>query len=142
MALMTDIRNNLSKLFGVLAFFFIIMIVFDWGLDLTGRRGKGRGNVEILGSVDGKEIDYRQFSELVRRMSEEQKKRSGIDPDEEVERQIRAQVWNQMVDDILIEKEIERLGITVTDQEIVDILRGPNPPEFLVAQFRDSTGRV
>ena len=140
MALMTDIRNNLSKLFAVLAFFFIIMIVFDWGLDLSGRRGRGRGNVEILGSVNGKEVDYKQYSDLVRRALDEQKKRTGVDPDDEADRQVRAQVWNQMVDDILIDQEIKRLGITVTDQEVVDIVRGPNPPEFLINQFKDSTG--
>jgi peptidyl-prolyl cis-trans isomerase D len=140
MALMTSIRNNLSKLFAVLAFFFIIMIIFDWGLDLSGRRGRGNGNAEVLGKVNGQEIDYRQYSELVRRTLENQKKQTGVDPDEETERQVRAQVWTQLVDEILINKEIDRLGIEVTDQEIVDIVRGANPPEFLIAQFKDSTG--
>jgi parvulin-like peptidyl-prolyl isomerase len=41
---------------------------------------------------------------------------------------------------MLIEQEIDRLGITVTDQEIRDIVNGQNPPEFLVQQFKDSTG--
>jgi len=140
MALMTDIRNNMAKLFAVLAVLFIIMIVFDWGLDLSGRKGRTQGNMEILGKVNGHEIDYRQFSELVRRAVENQKRQSGLDPDDEAERQIRSQVWNQLVDEMLIDQEIDRLGITVTDQEIVDIVRGPNPPEFLVAQFKDSTG--
>jgi parvulin-like peptidyl-prolyl isomerase len=49
-------------------------------------------------------------------------------------------VWNQLVDEMLIEQEIDRLGITVTDQEIRDIVNGQDPPEFLVQQFRDSTG--
>lgn len=138
MALMTSIRNNLSKLFAVLAFFFIITIIFDWGLDLSSRRGQG--NVEILGKVNGQEIDYRQYSELVRRALENQKTQTGVDPDDEAERQVRAQVWTQLVDEMLINKEIDRLGIEVTDQEIVDIVRGANPPEFLVNQFKDSTG--
>ena len=142
MALMTDIRNNLAKLFGVLAFFFIIMIVFDWGLDLSGRRGRRGGFTgETLGSINGKEITYRQFTEMVRRAVENQKQQNNnIDIDEETERQIRSQVWEQLVNEILIDQEIERLGITVTDQEIRDIVQGPNPPEFLVKQFTDSTG--
>ncbi len=140
MALMTDIRNNMAKLFAVLAVLFIIMIVFDWGLDLSGRKGRSQGNMEIIGSVNGQEIDYREFSDLVRRAEENQKKQSGADVDDETDRQIRSQVWNQLVSDMLIDQEIKRLGITVTDQEVVDIVRGPNPPDFLVAQFRDSTG--
>ena len=140
MALMTSIRIKLTKLFGVLAVLFIILIIFDWGFDLTGRRGRGGATAEVLGKVNGKEISYKQFSELVRRTSENQKKQKGSDIDDETERQIRSQVWNQLVDEMLIEQEIDRLGITVTDQEIRDIVNGQDPPEFLVQQFRDSTG--
>jgi peptidyl-prolyl cis-trans isomerase D len=140
MALMTKIRNNLGKLFAVLAVFFILYIFFDWGLDLTGRKGRGMMHSEIFGKVNGREISYRQFSELLRRATENQKKQEGRELDEETERQIRSQVWNQIVDEMLIGQEIERLSITVSDQEIRDIIMGPNPPDFLVQQFKDSTG--
>jgi peptidyl-prolyl cis-trans isomerase D len=139
MALMTSIRNNLAKLFGVLAVFFILFIIFDWGMDISGRRGR-RGNAEVLGTVNGQEVNYRLFSEMLRRAEENQRKQHGTDLDEETERQIRSQVWNQMVDEILIDQQVERFGITVTDQEIRDIVMGPNPPQFLVQQFTDSTG--
>lgn len=139
MPLMTQIRNNLSKLFAVLAVFFIAYMVLDWGMDLTGRKGR-QGNQEIIGEVNGKEIEYREFSEAVRRAADAQKKQSGTEVDDETERQIRSQVWSQMVDQILIDQEIKRLGITVTDQEIIDWVQGPNPPEMLVNQFKDSTG--
>ena len=90
--------------------------------------------------MNGKEINYKLFTDLTRKTVEEQKKQKGIDVDEETERQIRSQVWNQIINDMLIEQEIDRLGIIVTDQEIRDVVNGPNPPEFLVQQFRDSTG--
>ena len=139
MPLMTQIRNHLSKAFAVLAVFFIAYMVLDWGMDLTGRKGRN-GNQEIVGEVNGKEIDYRQFSEAVRRTLDSQKKQTGTDVDAEGERQVRSQVWNQMVDQILFQQEIKRLGITVTDQEIIDWVQGPNPPDMLVNQFKDSTG--
>ena len=139
MPLMTQIRNHLSKAFAALAVFFIAYMVLDWGMDLTGRKGR-QGNLEIVGKVNGKDIDYREFSDLVRRAVESQKKQTGTDVDDETERQIRSQVWNNMVDQILIEHEIKRLGISVTDQEIIDWVQGPNPPEMLVSQFKDSTG--
>jgi peptidyl-prolyl cis-trans isomerase D len=139
MPLMTQIRNHLSKAFAVLAVFFIAYMVLDWGMDLTGRKGR-LGNQEIIGDVNGKEIDYRNFSEAVRRTLDAQKKQTGSDADEETERQVRSQVWSQMVDQILFEQEIKRLGITVTNQEIIDWVQGPNPPEMLVNQFKDSTG--
>ena len=141
MAVLNDIREKSPKfIIAGAAVIFIVLIIFDWGLDLTGRRGRGGATAEVLGKVNGKEISYKQFSELVRRTSENQKKQRGSDIDDETERQIRSQVWNQLVDEMLIEQEIDRLGITVTDQEIRDIVNGQDPPEFLVQQFRDSTG--
>ncbi len=139
MPLMTQIRNNLTKAFAAFAVLFIVYIVLDWGMDLTGRKGM-RGNEELVGEVNGKRIEYRDFSEALRRAVDQQKKQTGVDPDDETERQLRSQVWNSMVDELLIEQEIERLGVTVTDQEIVDWVQGPNPPDFLVNQFKDSTG--
>lgn len=141
MPLMSSIRKNLATMFAVLAFLFVLMIVFEWGMDLSGRSGGFVGSdPDAIGEVNGEKISYKQFAELVRRAAEAQKGQTGQDLDEETERMIRSQVWNQMVEDILIRDEIERLGIAVTDQEIRDVVQGANPPEFLVAQFRDSTG--
>ncbi len=142
MAVLSDIREKSPKfIIAGAAVIFIVLIVFDWGLDLTGPAGgEAAAIAEVLGKVNGKEVSYKQFSELVRRAVENQKKQQNSELDDETERQIRSQVWNQIVDEMLIEQEIERLGITVSDQEIRDIVMGPNPPDFLVQQFKDSTG--
>lgn len=141
MPLMSSIRKNLASMFAVLAFLFVIMIVFEWGMDLTGTSGGFMGTQgDVIGEVNGESISYKQFAELVRRAAENQKSQTGQDPDDDTDRMIRTQIWNQMVEDVLIKSEIARLGITVTDQEIRDIVQGANPPDFLTSQFRDSTG--
>ena len=139
MPLMTQIRNNMAKLFAAFAVLFIAYIMLDWGMDLTSLN-PGRGD-DTVGKVNGQKISYKDFSELLRRASESQKSQTGKDPDDETERQIRTQVWNTLVTQILIDGEIERLGIVVTDKEIIDLVHGPTPPEQLMNMFRDSTGR-
>jgi len=140
MAVLSNIREKSPKfIIAGAAVIFIFLIVFDWGFDISGRKGRGTTR-EVLGSVNGKEVNYKQFSELVRRTVENQKKQQNNDVDAETERQIRSQVWNQMVDEQLFEQEIDRLGIAVSNQEIRDIVMGPNPPDFLIQQFKDSTG--
>lgn len=138
MPLMSQIRNNLGKLFAVFAFIFIAYIMLDWGMELTTLRRGGTG--DTVGEVNGDKISYREFSEVYRRAVEAQRAQSGQEPDPELERQIRSQVWNTLVSQLLINQEIERIGITVTDAEIVNLVHGPNPPEELVSMFRDSTG--
>jgi len=136
---MTQIRNNLTKAFAVFAVFFIVYIVLDWGMDITDRRG--RGQKDYIGMVDGTKITYAEFSQLLKQQSDAYRKQTGAEPDEDTERQLRSQVWNMLVQQILVDNELGRLGIVVTDEEIREILLGPNPPEMVASQFRDSTGQ-
>jgi Na+/H+ antiporter NhaC len=69
MPLMTQIRNNLTKAFAVFAVFFIVYIVLDWGMDISGRKRTTRGQ-ESIGAVDGTEISYRDFSELLKQQTD------------------------------------------------------------------------
>ena len=138
MALMTDIRNSLTKVFGAFAILFILYIMLDWGMDLTSLRPRGG---DVIGVVNGQDISYQEYNEIYRRAVEAQRTQSGGQLDDETERQIEEQVWAMLVNQILVNQEMDRLGITVSDQEIVDWVRGPNPPEALMNQFRDSTGQ-
>jgi peptidyl-prolyl cis-trans isomerase D len=118
---------------------FLLLIVLEWGMDIRGVRGGG--HAEVVGTIDGKKIAYRDFEEAVRNVSESQRAQSNADLDDTQLKQIRDQVWQTMVTQQLVEQEIKRLGITVTDQEIVDWVRGDNPPEELRRYFIDSTGQ-
>lgn len=139
MPLMTQIRNNLTKAFAVFAVFFIVYIVLDWGMDISGRKGT-RSSKDFVGVVNGTKINYREFEAALKQQTDAYRKQTGGEPDDEAERQLRTQVWNMLVQQVLIDNELNRLGISVTDDEIRDILLGPNPPEMIAAQFRDSTG--
>lgn len=138
MAIMTKMRDSMPAILIGLVVVFLITIVFEWGMDYVGIRSKSH---DTIGIIDGKKISNTEFSELVKKQAEQQKMQTKQDPDENTYRMIREQVWNNMVTQTLVEHESERAGIKVTDQEIVDWVRGENPPEILVQNFRDSTGQ-
>ncbi|MBI5470915.1 MAG: peptidylprolyl isomerase [Ignavibacteriae bacterium] len=123
-------------LFGLLIAF-LITIIFEWGMDYLGL-SSGRSN--DIGSVEGRKITYQEFSDLVKNASDAQKQQTGAEPDENAQKQIRQQVWDQFVTQTLVEREIKKLGLMVPDQEIADWVRGENPPEDLKRNFIDSTG--
>ncbi len=137
MPIMTKMRDNMPVILVGLVIMFVVMIVFEWGMDYLGIRS---GRHDYVGIIEGKKVTYQEFSDLVKKAAENQKKQSGQEPDDNTYRQIRDQVWNSLVASRLVEKETERAGITVSDQELIDWVKGDTPPEFLVQQFRDSTG--
>jgi peptidyl-prolyl cis-trans isomerase D len=141
MPLMTQIRENLTTFFSVFAGLFVIYIVLDWGMDITGRkRGRQLAKSQEIGEINGEAISTKEFSELVRQAADNQKAQTGSEPDETQMRSIRDQAWNQLIEGRLYDEQVRKLGITVPDKEIYDWLMGENPPEFLTRQFTDSTG--
>jgi peptidyl-prolyl cis-trans isomerase D len=139
MPIMTRMRDSMPVILFSLLIAFLLLIVLEWGMDIRGVRGGG--HAEVVGTIDGKKIAYRDFEEAVRNVSENQRAQTNADLDDTQLKQIRDQVWQTMVTQQLVEQEIKRLGITVTDQEIVDWVRGDNPPEELRRYFIDSTGQ-
>src|ERR1041385_3712929 len=141
MPFMTKIRENLTTPFAVFAGLFVVYIVLDWGMDITGRRHQARTQEgSEVGKIDGEPIAYKDFSDIVRQAAENQKTQTGTEPDENQMRSIRDQVWNSLVEQRLFDEAAKEFNISVTDQELVDWVKGDNPPDFLRTQFMDSTG--
>ena len=137
MPIMTRMRDSMPVILFGLLIAFLITIVFEWGMDYLGIRG---GQQDFVGKVNGKKITYREFSELVKTMSDNAKAQSGQEPDDATSREIRDQAWQSIVTERLVAEEVKRLGITVSDQELRDWVFGDNPPQELRRNFTDSTG--
>ncbi len=138
MPIMTRMRDNMPVILFGLLIAFLVMIVFEWGMDYLGIRS---GRPEDIGTVNGKPISYKEFSEILKNYTDAQRAQGGQDPEENQLKQIREQVWQGLVTQRLVEEEVERLGIAVTDQELVNWVHGDNPPEDLRRFFTDSTGQ-
>ncbi len=140
MGLMNKLRDRTHIILIILILAFLATIIFEWGMDYLGVRD---GQVTELGSVNGQEIKYSDFESQVNFTIDQQKQQTGEDPDESVIKMIRDQVWDQMVSQILAEQEIKRLGITVTNQEILNwVYNSPQTlPDVVKKNFIDSTGQ-
>lgn len=93
-----------------------------------------------VGSVNGQDITYQEFSNLVEQYRNDQVQRTGNDIPESQMDLFRDQVWDNLVSQKLVEEKIQELGIIVTDQEIISTIQGPNPPQIITQYFIDSTG--
>ena len=137
MPIMTRMRDSMPFILFGLLIAFVITIVFEWGMDYLGMRGN---RSTTLGEVNGHKISYEEFSELLKNYTDNQRKQAG-ELDDDALRQAQEQVWNTLVQQRVLDDATKRMGITVTDQEIVEWVRGENPPEDLKRNFVDSTGQ-
>ena len=118
------------------ALFVLFMVISDSNV----MQAIGGGRSKYIGSINGDDITYQEYQKAIENQRESQKQQTGKDiPDEQMD-QFRDQVWESLVTEKLITQEVERLGITVSNEEIKDIILGDNPPAFLKQNFMDSLG--
>ena len=82
-----------------------------------------------VGEVLGQKISVQEFQALLDEYQEVVKMTQGRDnlTDDELNN-VKDQVWNTFVSTTIIQKEAEKVGLTVTDQELQDIMvQGTNP---------------
>ena len=96
-----------------------------------------------VGEIMGEKVSVQDFQKLVEEYTNVIKMTQGREnlTDEE-QNQVKDMVWNTYVQNKLIEKETEKLGLTVTDQELQNILNEGTNPMLLQTPFvNQQTGR-
>ena len=96
-----------------------------------------------VGEVLGERVNVQDFQALIDEYQDVIKMTQGRDNLTEDElNQVKDQVWNTFVNNKIIEKEAEKLGLTVTDAEMQNMLReGTNPMLMQTPFVNQQTGR-
>ncbi|ULQ55628.1 SurA N-terminal domain-containing protein [Flavihumibacter rivuli] len=139
MSIIQQIRDKAAWLvFGVIALSLLGFLLMD---AFVGRGGRGLfgGNSTTIGTVNGEKLDYVEFQKRVQ-MAEEQYQQSGYPMNEMMRQNVQEQVWNQFIEENVLQEQYGKLGLSVTPKELDDILFGANPPQDLRQQFTNEQG--
>lgn len=124
--LMKTMRDNTKWIMLVTALAFVALMVFEWGMDITGISG---GGME-LGRVGGTPVTNDMYQSTYRNLYD-QVSRSQAEPvTSQQNREVEDAAWDEVVNQILISQELERRGIRVTDDEIRQAALFAPPPGF------------
>lgn len=135
MSIIQDIRDKYAKVTVVLIALALIGFILTDYFQSKGRSGGGSAS-STIGTVNGRSINYDDFMGKVE-ATKQQMKSQGAES-AQADMQAPEQVWNQEIGRLLLEEELDNLGITVGKKEMGDVLYGPNAPQDLKGQFTDS----
>jgi peptidyl-prolyl cis-trans isomerase D len=136
MSIIQDIRDKYAKVAVVaIALALIGFILTDY---FSGRGRASMGGSNTLGSVNGTSIKADAFGRKVEQ-AEATMRNQGY-PAAAVTSQAVDQVWTQEVNNILLEDEAGKLGLTIGKKELGDLLYGASAPPDLKQQLSDSSG--
>ncbi|MBR3854716.1 MAG: SurA N-terminal domain-containing protein [Bacteroidaceae bacterium] len=97
---------------------------------------------QAVGSVNGEEVTATQFQQMFEEYSGVIQFARGNAPLSEAENnQLKDQVWNEYLQNEIIKKEAEKLGLTVTDAEILAVVTKGEYPLLQQTPFRNAEGK-
>lgn len=95
-----------------------------------------------IGEVLGEKINYDDFAKLVDEVQQAMKMQGQDNLNDDQMNQVRDQVWQNYVQYKIVENECKKLGLTVTDQEMQDVLnQGTNQMLLSTPFVNRQTGR-
>ena len=128
---MRTMRARAKWIMGIVAVAFVGWMVFEVGMDATGR---GQSAAGVIARVNGRTIDATTFYAALRNEQERRRQQElPVPATLEEQRQLEDFVLDQLVQDLLLGDELRRRGITVTDQEVIQAARTSPPPEVMDA---------
>ncbi len=95
-----------------------------------------------LGEVNGDPITLEEYNNRVSFYNEQFSMQTNQSMPIEMRAMYENQAWEDLVAARLIRQKMDELGITVTDNELIDMIAGPNPDPFIYQQFADESGNI
>lgn len=131
MSTLEQIRQRPVLIISILGVALLLFI-----LTAVDRPGELFTDSHTVAKVDGEKIDYLEFQKRVEQQQGQMQQRGYTNVDVA---QVQEYVLQQMVNESLLKKEFERLGLTVTDNELSQAMLGATPSPY-VQQMVQSMG--
>ncbi len=138
--MMRTMRENTKVIMLITAFAFVGLMVFEWGMDLSGRSSAQASGGEI-GRVNGESISYEEFIRVYNALYEQQSQFMNGPMTAAQTREIENAAWEQVVLDRLLSQEVKRRGLEATDTEVRQAARYMPPPEFFTNPLFQTEGQ-
>ncbi len=138
MALINKIREKSGIAVTVIA---VSLIFFIVGSDLLGPGSFFSGGSQVVGEIGGKEINIKEFQQQLDLLRQNYEAQTGRAPGEQELASLRDQAWNQLIVEYAYTGQYKKLGLEVSDEELVDMVQGNHiSPAIQQAFTNPSTG--
>lgn len=140
MSVLEKIRSKTGLLVGIVGLALVIFILES----LLGSGGALFSNQDTeVGVIAGDKIDYTAFSAKVNeQIAQIQKSNPNATIDDKTKEQIIESVWSQLINDKVIKIQYKKLGISVSEDELYDLML-VHPHQYVIQQLTDQqTGKV
>ncbi len=138
MGAMAKMRNSTPIVLWVLIFSFgVLWVLQDTQVFDAVATGPG-----YLGRVNGDEISLEEYNNRVSYYINQYNEQTSEPLSANMRENLEDQAWEDLIAERLMKQQMERLGITVSDEEVANMILGENPDPFIRQQFADENGQI
>ncbi|HEY6090557.1 MAG TPA: peptidyl-prolyl cis-trans isomerase [Gemmatimonadales bacterium] len=124
--MLRTMRANAKWVFYILAIAFVVWLAVGQVMSILGPSGN------VVLRVNRKEYQVTEYQQRLQLAYDQYRQQNGnAQLTREDEQQIQDQVINQLIQDALLQQEYRRLGIRVSDAEVIEAARTSPPPEVM-----------
>jgi len=138
MGVMDKMRKSTGVILWVLIFSFGVL----WILADTQFFDAIMAGPRSLGSVNGESISLEEYNSRISYYIDQYSQQTGNSITPEMRAYYEEQAWEELVTSKLLRQKMDDMGITVTDQEVVEMITGENPDPFIRQQFQREDGTI
>ena len=138
MGVMNFLRERMGKILVIVIGGALLLFIISFASQIGSSFLKGDQNK--IGEVDGEKLTYQDFQ----KQFDQAKQQSGQQAlSGQFTAYLQDMVWNQQVSQIILNKEIDKLGLVVSPDETASLVNGNEPDQQIVQYFGDpKTGKV
>lgn len=135
MAVIEKIRSKAGLLIGIVGFSLVAFILGDF---LSSNSSLISGNDTSVGEIGGKGVNVMDFEAEVQKAVDNYKLQTSTETvDQNLMDQLRDQTWNQFIQNMVMKPQYEKLGLTCSPKELLDMVQGKNPHPQVKQAFTD-----
>lgn len=134
--------NKLRQNTGVILWILVLSFGIIWTLQDSNVFEAMNQPSQNVAMVNGQSISNQEYNNAVERQRQRFQQQMQGEMTSRMEEMMRQRAYDQLINNTLLEQEMQRLGITVTDAEVEQMVFGETPHPFIRRQFSDSTGQI
>jgi parvulin-like peptidyl-prolyl isomerase len=135
------LRRMIFPIIIIVLFFFVAMIVLQWGLGMSTRQNFDQANVAAV--INGEEVPWQEYNRIYNNLV--QSARAELEDDQELPdtrlSELRNQAWQQLLADRLLTQKANENNIVVTDEEVYSYLKMSPPQQLRTLPYFQTDGQ-
>lgn len=138
MAVIGKIRQNVGLLVLVVALAILAFLL----MDVSSSQSLGGGQMVNVGNVEGIEVSYNDYQRKVEELTQNYQL-NGVSIDDKTRMEIRENAWTQYTQELIANREYDKLGVEITNSEMRMLLGledGPLTNPSIRSTFVDENG--